>query len=203
MQSVNVIISTNLNKGNDNRLLIECNTAVTVPNTIPQRNTDGPATADNNNSYKLGLVDVYDKNYGALYRFPMEPTSQCRSNQIPGRDIPECDYQILDLNKSDYLGTSDLTYNDANGHKSRDTYMTTARADGYVCFSRLIALSKRTNELMRKGLMPKLGLLGGGESSLSTGTTGWGTPPSTNSNNNNGNSHFCHFIKSMLSFFNY
>lgn len=33
----------------------------------------------------------------------------------------------------------------------------------------------------------RLRLCGGGESSLNTGTTGWGSPPAANSNNNNGN----------------
>lgn len=35
---------------------------------------------------------------------------------------------------------------------------------------------------------PPLRLRGGGESSISTGTTGWGTPPSQQASNNNGNS---------------
>lgn len=181
MQSVNVTFSTNLNKGNDNCLLIECNTAVTVPNTKLQRNTDG-STAANNNSYKLDVVNVYDKNYGALNRLSMEPASQCRSNQIPGFDIPECSSLPL-LNKSEYLKPSDNSYN-----------------DDYVGLERLIALNRRTKEMVACGRVPHrlLGLYGGGESSLSTGTTGWGTPPGTNTNNNNGKSqskitHTCHF----------
>lgn len=188
MQSVNVTFSTNLNlhKGNDNCLLVvdECNTAVTVPNTKPQRNIDINngylSSAANNNSSKLDVVNVYDKNNGALIRLMMEPSSQCRLNQIPGFDIPVCDHQILDLNKSEYLKQADeVTYNDN---------MTVTETE-YIGLERLIALSKRTKELISKGLVPRgtLGLYGGGESSLSTGTTGWGTPPSTNSNNNNGN----------------
>lgn len=172
MQSVNVTFSTNLNKGNDNCLLIECNTAVTVPNTKPQRNTDGE-TAANNNSFKL-----VRKNHGALNRFSIEPPSQCRSNQIPGYDIPECDHQN-DPNKSEYL--KELTYNDKCS-------MTTGSDEGYISLNRLIALCKNTKLLMDQGKVPPrlLGLYGGGESSLSTGTTGWGTPPGTNTNNNNG-----------------
>lgn len=190
MQSVNVTFSTNLNKGNDNCLLNEY-TAVTVPNTKPQRNTDGSLRTANNNSDKLDLVNVNDKKYGALNRFSMEPQSQCRLNQIPGDDIPACDEKIH-LKKSDYLKTSDFTYNDVDNYLMKKQFMTTAndkkQADDYICFDRLIALSKRTENLIRKGLVPTglLGLYGGGESSLSTGTTGWGTPPGTNTNNNNG-----------------
>lgn len=197
MQSVNVTFSTNLNKGNDNCLLIECNTAVTVPNTKPQRNTDGPVWALNNNRIKLDLVNVNDKKYGALNRFSMEPQSQCRLNQIPGDDIPSCDDKIH-LKKSDYLKTSDFTYNDVDESMMKKQFMTTENdvkdklPEDYICFDRLIALSKRTENLIRKGLVPSglLGLYGGGESSLSTGTTGWGTPPGTNSNNNNGKLHY-------------
>ncbi|KAG8224852.1 hypothetical protein J437_LFUL005455, partial [Ladona fulva] len=36
------------------------------------------------------------------------------------------------------------------------------------------------------GIPSGLGLLGGGESSLNSGTSGWGTPPSSNPNNNSG-----------------
>lgn len=190
MQSVNVTFSTNLNKGNDNCLLIECNTAVTVPNTKPQRNTDGSLRAANNNSDKLDIVNVNDKKYGALNRFSMEPQSQCRLNQIPGNDIPECD-EILHPNKSEYLKSSDFTYNDDDFKN----FMTTAydkTHDEYISYERMIALTKRYAKLEAGGWTPrqKLGLYGGGESSLSTGTTGWGTPPGTNSNNNNGKTSF-------------
>lgn len=183
MQSVNVNISTN--KGNDNRLLIVCNTAVTVPNTTLQRNTDGLVRGPNNNSSKLDVVDVIDKNYGALIRFSMEPPSQCRWNQIPGCDIPQGHHP----NKSDYV-----TYNDpemtSDGCPAETGPACTMAQDGYVSLDRLIALCKKTRELTAAGLVPRrlLGLYGGGEGSLSTGTTGWGTPPNTNSNNNNGKS---------------
>lgn len=44
---------------------------------------------------------------------------------------------------------------------------------------RLIKLTQRTRLLEKRGLsFPSLRLCGGGESSLSAGTTGWGTPPS-------------------------
>lgn len=60
--------------------------------------------------------------------------------------------------------------------------------ESYYTLDRLIRLSQRTRQLERLGYdLPPLRLCGGGESSLSTGTTGWGTPPSQQTNNNNGN----------------
>lgn len=50
---------------------------------------------------------------------------------------------------------------------------------------RLIALSQRTRQLERQGYSLPLRLRGGGESSISTGTTGWGSPPSQQASNNN------------------
>lgn len=52
-------------------------------------------------------------------------------------------------------------------------------------FERLIKLSQRTRDLERQGYSLPLRLRGGGESSISTGTTGWGTPPSQQASNNN------------------
>lgn len=55
---------------------------------------------------------------------------------------------------------------------------------------RLIKLNQRTRRLEQEGhVLPMLRLCGGGESSLSTGTSGWGTPPSQQANNNNGRLH--------------
>lgn len=57
----------------------------------------------------------------------------------------------------------------------------------YYTLERLIKLSQRTRHLERNGYyLPIMRLFGGGESSLSTGTTGWGTPPSQQTSNNNG-----------------
>lgn len=226
MQSVNVKSSTTVSinyKGNDNCLLFdECNTAEPVPNTKPQRNTDGSSRASNNNRDKLDVVNVYDKNYGALYRSSLEPQqSQCRVNQIPGDDIPACVAAKPHPQKSEYLksGNANDDYDDndydddtrVNNYQTATTYndhatgTTTIANDNtnlttdnvsYISFSRLIALTKRTQQLIRDGFLPslRLGLYGGGESSLSTGTTGWGTPPSTNTNNNNGNYHSSHIF---------
>lgn len=208
MQSVNVTSSTIVSinyKGNDNCLLFECKTAVTVPNTKPQRNTDGSSRAPNNNSDKLDVVNVYDKKYGALNRSSTEPQSQCRLNQIPGDDIPACDAAAMPPHpqKSEYLKSGndndkdDKSYNDIDTSTQINIQQQTNKPsdydydydyDTYITFDRLIALCKHTDMLVRKGLCPprRLGLYGGGESSLSTGTSGWGTPPSTNTNNNNG-----------------
>lgn len=59
--------------------------------------------------------------------------------------------------------------------------------DKSYTLERMIKLSQRTRRLEREGyILPMLRLCGGGESSLSTGTTGWGTPPSQQASNNNG-----------------
>lgn len=61
--------------------------------------------------------------------------------------------------------------------------------DKMYTLERMIKLSQRTRQLEREGyILPMLRLCGGGESSLSTGTAGWGTPPSQQATNNNGNS---------------
>lgn len=61
--------------------------------------------------------------------------------------------------------------------------------DDTYTLERLIKLSKRTRQMEQKGYnLTMLRLCGGGESSLSTGTTGWGTPPSQQTSNNNGKS---------------
>lgn len=56
----------------------------------------------------------------------------------------------------------------------------------YYTLDRLIALTARQRALERQGvLMRPLRLCGGGESSISTGTSGWGSPPSQQAANNN------------------
>lgn len=95
-----------------------------------------------------------------------------------------CIIILGDLNKN--LIDSTLT-------DSSSATVTTTRHDlmladneSYYTLDRLIQLSQRTRQLERLGYVLPLRLCGGGESSLSTGTTGWGTPPSQQANNNNG-----------------
>lgn len=58
---------------------------------------------------------------------------------------------------------------------------------GAYTLQRLIEMGERTRRLQRQGVtLPRMRLCGGGESSLSTGTSGWGTPPSQQASNNNG-----------------
>ncbi|XP_044734259.1 protein Gawky isoform X2 [Chrysoperla carnea] len=64
--------------------------------------------------------------------------------------------------------------------------------DQYYTFSQLIeqqneAQTREKQWIRLHGNGRRLRLCGGGESSLNTGTSGWGTPPATNSNNNNAN----------------
>lgn len=96
-----------------------------------------------------------------------------------------------------------VTHNNNNSSKLDDNADTTATITSihgipsqyndndetcYYTLDRLIKLSQRTRRLEQNGcnLSMLLRLCGGGESSLSTGTTGWGTPPSQQTSNNNG-----------------
>ncbi|XP_023022577.2 trinucleotide repeat containing adaptor protein gawky isoform X1 [Leptinotarsa decemlineata] len=93
---------------------------------------------------------------------------------LPGRDIPN--------QKSDDLELSD----DLNVLKSVNCDMiNNDKKDRRVCH-----LSKDESDLCTKNdtTLP-LRLRGGGESSLSTGTSGWGTPPSQQANNNGNKSN--------------
>lgn len=86
---------------------------------------------------------------------------------LPGHDIP--------MKKSeDDLERTDDSINDCD-------------YSGAYTLQRLIEMSQRTRLLERQGFkLPRMRLCGGGESSLSTGTSGWGTPPSQQASNNNG-----------------
>lgn len=84
-----------------------------------------------------------------------------------GRDIPNQksdDLEVLDLNALKNL-TDDYCCDNNDEHFDE------------------MCREPRTSE-------PPLRLRGGGESSLSTGTSGWGTPPSQQASNNNGNTNF-------------
>lgn len=141
--------------------------SVTVPKI--QRITDHDMVAHNNSS-KL------DIKFGAL---------------PPGRDIPNQkadDLELLydDFNALKILSTSTstefITNCDNNDNKDYD-----------MChFNRLNFLRSFDTSYdddvydSNNGIVPPLRLRGGGESSLSTGTSGWGSPSSQQTSNNNG-----------------
>ncbi|XP_015838344.1 protein Gawky isoform X3 [Tribolium castaneum] len=94
----------------------------------------------------------------------------CKFGALPlGRDIPNQksdDLEVLDLN-----ALKNLTSCDNNDEHCDDDEMC---REPHV---------QRTSD----NHTPPLRLRGGGESSLSTGTSGWGTPPSQQASNNNAN----------------
>ncbi|KAG5874249.1 hypothetical protein JTB14_027715 [Gonioctena quinquepunctata] len=100
---------------------------------------------------------------------------------LPGRDIPNQksdDLELLDdlnvLKKFIRCDTINCDNNDKKDHE--------------MCHLSKVNPELCTNEInqCRDEVLP-LRLRGGGESSLSTGTSGWGTPPSQQASNNNGN----------------
>lgn len=103
---------------------------------------------------------------------------------ILGQDIPNQKSDALELENDDLielnLMNSTTTINTSNRTK------TTQYLDNetFYTFDRLIKLSQRTRELERRGYKLPLRLRGGGESSISTGTTGWGSPPSQQASHN-------------------
>lgn len=103
----------------------------------------------------------------------------CKSGALLllGQDIPgnqKADKILPGLTTTQYLDHDD------------DTTATTPRG-GYYSYDRLVALSMWTRSLERSAVpLPVMRLLGGGESSINTGTSGWGTPPSQQASNNNG-----------------
>lgn len=100
----------------------------------------------------------------------------------PGRDIPNQksdDLELLHLNALKIL-KCDNTNCDNNDNKNHDD----------MCHLDRLKLKLRTSNdntaAQDTCLAIPLRLRGGGESSLSTGTSGWGTPPSQQASNNNG-----------------
>ncbi|XP_018330621.1 protein Gawky isoform X2 [Agrilus planipennis] len=180
----------------ENCLLI--NNSVTVPKI--QRN-DRSSVTHNNNNYNVNNNDnVGDRDklgckFGAL--------------ELLGQDIPNQKSDDLenDLTVELNLTQDNTTINDNANTITKDsppseephsslTAIETAsvhsrdndNCDNYYNLDRLIQLSKRTRILERQGFKLALGLYGGGESSLSAGTSGWGTPPQQASSNNSNNS---------------
>lgn len=138
--------------------------SVTVPKI--QRLTDHRDMVIHNNSSKL------DIKFGAL---------------PPGRDIPNQKADDLELFFDDFnalkiLSTSTIKFTSSNcNNNDYKRYMChlnikklqSVDAYGNICDS-------------NKDFIAPLRLRGGGESSLSTGTSGWGSPPSQQTSNNNG-----------------
>lgn len=138
--------------------------SVTVPKI--QRITDHDMVAHNNSS-KL------DIKFGAL---------------PPGRDIPNQkadDLELLfdDFNALKILSTStstEITSNcDNNDNKDYMCHLNRFKFNHFIdTYTVGYDYSKECTAPLR--------LKGGGESSLSTGTSGWGSPPSQQNNSNNG-----------------
>ncbi|KAI4455914.1 trinucleotide repeat-containing protein [Holotrichia oblita] len=75
-------------------------------------------------------------------------------------------------------------------HNNNDNKQTTiCNSDKMILYEKsTTAYDDYYDERTSRAYGPPLRLRGGGESSISTGTTGWGTPPSQQASNNNGNS---------------
>ncbi|XP_066140474.1 protein Gawky isoform X2 [Euwallacea fornicatus] len=98
-----------------------------------------------------------------------------------GRDIPNQksdDLEVLDALENLNLTTLHCDSNDKNDDATD--------AEEYLCHKQ-IKLRTTFDDDNLQGYSVPLRLRGGGESSLSTGTSGWGTPPSQQGNNNNVN----------------
>ncbi|KAF5283611.1 hypothetical protein FQR65_LT13817 [Abscondita terminalis] len=127
--------------------------------TVPKIQRNDHTTVAHNNSDKL------ECKFGAL-------------QHLFGQDIPN--------QKSDNL-EGDLIELNLTKNKSSSTHCNSNITDENYSLERLVKLSQRTRELERLGFTLPLRLRGGGESSLSTGTSGWGSPPSQQASNNNAN----------------
>lgn len=158
--AISVISSgSSCSKGNSNlRMQSVTENCLLNSVTVPkiQRNDQLVGHNNNNNSDKL------ECKFGAL---------------LLGQDIPNQKSDALEL-KQDLKSELNLM---------NTTITTTQYLDNenHYTLDRLIKLSQRTRDLERQGYCLPLRLRGGGESSISTGTTGWGTPPSQQASNNN------------------
>lgn len=173
-----------------------------------------PAPAGNSNSSRS--TDTLQSSVNSCYNIDIDKGNYCllinddkTAVTVPNNcgQRPDGSGPALPINNNSYKSVAIVSYDDAklNGALTDDQSLhdiptttdksepnpTSASDQTGVNFQDLIRLCKRTAQLSRSGIqLPKMGLFGGGESSLSTGTTGWGTPPSTNANNNNGNTNY-------------
>lgn len=128
----------------------------------------------------------------------------CKFGALPlGRDIPNQksdDLEVLDLNDGDNddalmnliihdTAINNTTTNDGDVETSTDFDIDNNR--NYECYDNNDCFDDDSyGGCIDRRTFPKsagpLRLRGGGESSLSTGTSGWGTPPSQQASNNNG-----------------
>lgn len=139
--------------------------------TVPNKQRKDLSTVAHNNRSKL------ECKFGAL---------------LHGQDIPN---QKSDDLEELHLNVKNLT---ENNHDKSIAFPTVSKShNNDYSLQRLIELSRWTRELERRGIpLPVLRLCGGGESSLSTGTSGWGTPPSQQASNNNGKLYI--YLKSNI-----
>lgn len=128
--------------------------------TVPKIQRNDQLVGHNNNNINNNS-DKLECKFGALL--------------LLGQDIPNQKSDALEL-KQDLKSELNLMNNTTTQYLDNENH--------YYTFERLIKLSQRTRDLERQGYFLPLRLRGGGESSISTGTTGWGTPPSQASNNN-------------------
>lgn len=128
---------------------------VTVPKI--QRN-DHTAVAHNNS-------DKLECKFGALKLFFGQDIPNQKSDNLEG-DLTELNLTRVNNTSSTQCNSKKTNYNET-----------------FYSLERLIKLSQRTRHLESLGHILPLRLCGGGESSLSTGTTGWGSPPSQQASN--------------------
>lgn len=124
--------------------------------TEPKIQRNGPDKVAHNNRDKLACK------FGAL---------------ILGQDIPNQKSDALELENNDLI--------ELNLTNSTTSITTTTQYLDNEHSRRLNMFNQRTLDAERQGYSLPLRLRGGGESSISTGTTGWGTPPSQQASNNN------------------
>ncbi|KAB0794077.1 hypothetical protein PPYR_13697 [Photinus pyralis] len=127
--------------------------------TVPKIQRNDHTAVAHNNSDKL------ESKFGAL-------------QFLFGQDIPNEKSENLNGDLIELNLTKNNTSSNCNSNATDESYS----------LERLIRLSQRTRELERLGYALPLRLCGGGESSLSTGTSGWGSPPSQPASNTNANS---------------
>lgn len=127
--------------------------------TVPKIQRIDHVMVAHNNSSKL------DRKFGAL------PS---------GRDIPNQKSDDLELLFDDLNALKFLKRTCDNNDKVDNKH------DEETCHSARLKMHIDSDADLFRNYAAPLRLRGGGESSLSTGTSGWGTPPSQQASNNNG-----------------
>lgn len=174
-------------------------TTVTVP--IKQRNGDQQmAVAHNNvNNINLNNNDNMISNNDTISNTTTTNSDKlaCKFGALllHGQDIPK--QKADDLETSDdceLLLTMNLTKATNNNNNNKIITPSISIAENVTIKNdtddQNCGESDEDGQRTSRAYGPPLRLRGGGESSISTGTTGWGTPPSQQASNNNGECHF-------------